>query len=341
MKKSKKKSYLNILKAFIAFSKTYPQKLTILILGLCLTFVLPGQNRYQTDLLFSRPALTYPLPADYLSPAPYPLKTTHYPPPEISAKSALVTDLNSKVVVFEKEAHKRLLPASTTKLMTAWVARQVFAPDEIITVPKINTGGSTMNLITGERITVNALLHGLLISSANDAALALAITSPGGFEQFLDSMNQWVAKLNLKDTRYANVTGNDQDNHYTSVSDLTQLSAIILEDEVIANIIAKKGAVVIDVDGKFRHHLKATNKLLSLSEDVQVMKTGWTKGAGGCLVAFLNHPSHQLISVVLGSASEQSRFADSLALLSWVEKIYGWEELKSPPSIQVLATAGT
>lgn len=332
MKKSEKKS---------SFNKIHPKELIILILGLSFISTFPGQNRYQTDLLYRQPALTRPLPPDYLNPAPCPFKISYQPPPNIGAKAALVTDLNSKVVIFEKEAHERLLPASTTKLMTAWVARQTFTLDEIITVPKINAGGSTMNLVPGEKITVNALLHGLLISSANDAALALSITSPGGFEQFLDSMNQWAAKMDLKDTRYANVTGNDQYNHYTSARDLAQLSSFILKDEVLSNIITKRSAVVTDTSAKLQHHLNATNQLLYLSDDIRGVKTGWTQGAGGCLVAFLNHPSHQLISVVLGSVTEQSRFTDSLALLAWVEKIYGWEELKPPPSIQTLATAGT
>jgi D-alanyl-D-alanine carboxypeptidase (penicillin-binding protein 5/6) len=155
-------------------------------------------------------------------------------------------------------------------------------------------------------------------------------------------MNEAAGKMSLKDTHYANVTGIDSHNHYTSVWDIAQLSSIILTDKTLTDIVHQKTAVVTDVDGSFSHRLKNTNKLLARSRNVKGLKTGWTKEAGGCLVAYLvRDDGRRLLTVVLGSKDEETRFSESLKLFRWAGANYVWEAVEPPPSIQAFSTAGT
>lgn len=341
MKKASKPKNLSRVKPPILLARAYLGRFLVLGAGLVFVSLLPGQNRYQIQHLEK---LKYPfraLKTTYLKPNPYPSEIGFKPPPDLTAKAAIVLDLDSKTVLYEKNSHVSLPPASTTKLMTAWVSRQAYDLNEPVTVSKLNIDGSVMNLVPGEKITVNSLLYGLLINSANDAALTLAKHYPGGNEQFLSSMNDWAKKMNLNDTHFTNVIGLDNPNHYTSVWDLAQLSSFVLQDKVLSEIVSQKKALVTDVNRRLTHQLKTTNKLLDSNSNIKGLKTGWTEDAGGCLTAYLITDHHRLLSVILGSQTEATRFSEAQALFDWVLTNYHWEPVDFPASIQALSSAGT
>ena len=208
------------------------------------------------------------------------------PLPSLSAASAILCDGVSGASLAEKNADARLPMASTTKIMTGLLAIERLSPDAEITVPPQAVGieGSSVYLFAGERISVRTLLYALLLSSANDAAVALALTVSGSVEAFADLMNARGAELGLTNTRFLNPHGLPEDAHYTTARDLARLSCAALCNPLFAEIVATKRytAPQEGTDGTrlFLNH----NKLLRTYEGALGVKTGFTKKSGRCLV---------------------------------------------------------
>lgn len=250
------------------------------------------------------------------------------PPASISAKSAIAIDVDSSTILFQKDPQAKLLPASTTKIMTALVAMEEYNLDEIVTITDAHKSvGHKAELKPGEQISVKNLLYALLISSGNDAALALAQHHPKGYTHYVDLMNQKAQELSLKQTHYANVSGVDSPNHYTSVIDLALLTHYALKDPFFQSIVRTKKITVQSHDGTISHHLENTNQLLGETEGLLGVKTGWTENAGECLVTFTIRDNHPIIVAVLGS---QDRFGESEALINWVYQNHTWQSITSP-----------
>jgi serine-type D-Ala-D-Ala carboxypeptidase (penicillin-binding protein 5/6) len=295
----------------------------VLSVLLVLALSIPGGNFYQEAEIILKEPKVKGLNINIQPPAPYPVFSGKDKPDFISAKSALVMDIPSGVVMFEKIPDQKLFPASTTKITTAIVALEYFKPQDILTVGKIETNGSSMLLVEGEKITFENILYGLLVKSANDGAVVIAQNYPGGTEQFVSSMNKKAKELNMYNTHYVNPSGLDDENHYSSVKDLALISSYALKNPAFQKIVSTPSYSVTDVTGKKVHSFKNVNELLGKVWGVDGIKTGWTEAAEECLVASANRNGRRILTVVLGSLD---RFGETEYLIEWAYANHHWEE---------------
>ena len=248
--------------------------------------------------------------------------------PIISAQGAIAVDLTSGVVLYEKNSDLPLLPASTTKIMTALVAMEYFPKNEILKIDNLSVEGQKMRLVKGEQISLDSLLYGLLIYSANDAAEALAQNHEGGRAAFIEAMNAKAKALHLDNTHFANPTGLDEPGHVSTARDMVRLSAIAMSKPDFAEIVSIKEKTVKSTDEKISHHLVSTNLLLGKLDGMKGVKTGWTEAARENLVGYVERDNHKILSAVLGS---QDRFGETRELIDWVFANYKWENLTYSP----------
>ena len=289
-----------------------------ILLFIILTY--PGHGPDQTFHLLRQPPKVQAVPT--VTPLRFPVIDSASPPIS-SAKAIYIFEPLTGTVLYEKNAHERLPMASTTKIMTALVALDIYAPETLLTVYTADDAvGHTMKLLPQDHISVRDLLYGLLVSSGNDAALALAENYPGGdYRQFISQMNKKATVLGLTDTRFSNVSGLDDGNHYSSVRDLALLAKKLLENDLLRQIVSTKDITVTSADGH-RYSLTNTNQLLGSLPGVLGLKTGWTPVAGQCLVTYTDRDGNQLITAILGSSD---RFSDSENLINWAYSHTFWQ----------------
>lgn len=243
-------------------------------------------------------------------------------PPLLSAQSALVYDPQNGVFIFEKNAQQALPIASLTKIMTALVASELYDPHEVVTINgEEHTEGNTIKLQKGESITVENLLHGLLIFSGNDAAYALANHHPTGLPGFIDEMNKKAQELHLFQTSFENPAGFDTANQFSSSYDLAILMKEVSKHPTLLQIMGTEFAEIQSVDGKFSHAVYNTNELLKKMEEVYAGKTGSTPMAKECLITLTTKNDHPIITVVLGS---ENRFEETEQLIDWTYDTFTW-----------------
>lgn len=266
-----------------------------------------------------------PKPVQAFSPLPTLGDTESFP--VLSAQGVIAVDLDSSVVMYEKNADQPLLPASTTKIMTALVSLEYFPDDYVVTVKPSNIIGQKMGLTKGEKIKASDLLKGLLIYSANDAAEALAADYPGGREMFVNAMNMQASRYHLDHTHFVNPTGLDAENHVSTARDLVRLSQIAMQNPEFAKVVGTKTARVTSVDGEIVHYLSNINELLGEVDGVKGIKTGWTENARENLVTYIDRDDHKVIIALLGS---QDRFGETKELINWIFTNYSWQEVHSP-----------
>lgn len=218
---------------------------------------------------------------------------------EISAKSAVVMYADGSCV-FEKNADERMLIASTTKLMTALVAIENCPLDKQIEVGAQCCGieGSSMYLRPGQKLSAEELIDGLLLSSGNDAAEALAVGICGDEQSFVALMNEKAAELGLNDTSFANPHGLDAEGHYSSARDLARLMISCMENAELARIIAMRSCTV-DGNNYVNH-----NKLLNSCPGCIGGKTGYTRAAGRCLVSCCERDGTRFVCVTLSDPDD-------------------------------------
>lgn len=252
-----------------------------------------------------------------------PINATTTKPPELTAQAVYVIDPESQVVLYQKNATAPLPPASTTKLMTALVAIETYPLEQIITITQEDRSiGQTMKVVAGEQLTVKDLLAGILVNSANDAALALALAYPNsGYTGFVRAMNQKAAELGLTDTQFRNVSGVESMGHYSSARDLAILTMEAVKHPLISQLVAVSQMSVVSIDGTISHNLYSTNQLLPVVEGIVGVKTGWTEMAGECLIAKVVRDQGSVITVVLGS---KDRFGETQQLIDWVYQSHIW-----------------
>lgn len=239
--------------------------------------------------------------------------------PQLSADAAILIENRTGTVLFAKNPHQTRAPASTTKILTAILALEQGKLDEIATVSRkaASTPGSSARLYTGQKIRLIDLLHGLLLSSGNDAAVAIAEHISGSEAAFVARMNERAAELGAVNSRFQNPHGLDKPGHFSTAYDLAVLSRLALLYPVFGEIVQKR---TYEYEGGAWSN---TNQLLWRFEGVEGIKTGTTSQAGYCLVAAASRDGMQLISVVLGS---DDRWADSTRLLD-----YGFENFRVVP----------
>ena len=243
--------------------------------------------------------------------------------PIIYAESGYALDLTSNTPLYTLNQHEKLPIASLTKLMTAYIILEEEELDSVVTVSSkaANTPGSQIWLGTGEQITVESLLYGLLIQSGNDCAVALAEFNSGSEENFIKKMNQKARELGLTDTNFTSASGLD-DEGYSTTKDLANLAMYLLKDKFIREITSLPEATITGAFGYPTHDLTSTNQLLGSYLNVKGLKTGKTPLAGECLITVAeNHAGHEILTVILGS---HDRFGETKLMLDWIYNSYEW-----------------
>ena len=226
----------------------------------------------------------------------------------VSAEKAIVLDALTGRVLYEKNADRQSLIASTTKIMTALIISEQCNVLDRMRIPKEAVGieGSSMYLREGEILTIQELLYGLMLSSGNDAAVALAIYCGGTVEGFAELMNDKAHLLGLRDTHFENPNGLDSPGHYSTAGDLAKLAAYAMKNPIFYKTVSAKTVTVGE------RHLRNHNKLLWQVAGADGVKTGYTKAAGRILVSSATRDGRRLICVTLNDPND---WVDHAALL--------------------------
>jgi len=238
-------------------------------------------------------------------------------PPGIEAKAWIVVDGRSGEALDSHASGRQLPIASTTKLMTAFVAMKELPLDKVVRAAPYSPiyGESLMGLKAGERVSVRDLLYGLILVSGNDAAHTLALRAAGSEARFVGQMNRYAAALGLSHTHYANPVGLDQRGNYSSAGDLAALARRLLRQPVFAKIADSHTALLRSLRPPRR--IETLNDLLYMAPWATGVKTGHTFDAGYVLVGSGQKKGVSLVSVAIGAPTEETRFTDNLALLEW------------------------
>jgi D-alanyl-D-alanine carboxypeptidase (penicillin-binding protein 5/6) len=246
-------------------------------------------------------------------------------PPAITATAAFVIDVDSGRILYSRNANARVPMASTTKMMTAVVALESLTLDTNVTISgnAAATIGSSLRLKKGQVLAVKQLMYALLVSSANDAAVALAEASAGSTQAFVAKMNDKARALGLSNTHFANVSGLNAEKHFSSARDLAILAQYAMLDPVVRRIVRTREYTLPDPanPGIFLKH-ENHNLLLGWQDWVTGVKTGSTPYAKYCLVASGTRDGVSLISVLLGAAEDDVRWKESKALLKYGFSLY-------------------
>nr|MBA3414679.1 D-alanyl-D-alanine carboxypeptidase [Chloroflexia bacterium] len=275
------------------------------------------------------------------------------PPPPLSAAAVFVYDATAGVPLFAKDADARLAPASLTKIVTALVVLEHAALDETVTIgPEdiVDETQSRANLIAGDTLTVRNLLVGLLVPSGNDAALALArhvgTGLPGGGEvsavdRFVAEMNRLVTDRGLQNSSFANPSGLDGDDHYTSARDLAVLTAEAIENPTLAEIMGTSAATLPSALGSAGYPVNTTHDMV-LEGTAVAGKTGTTEEAGGCLVTVSLEGGNQVVTVILGAElttdvqgnrTSDARYPETRELIALLPERYDWIDPSMPNAV--------
>lgn len=242
--------------------------------------------------------------------------------PKINSRSAVVIDRKSKAVIYGKNENVKKAMASTTKIMTAMGVIQNTNLNNTVEISKksAGTGGSRLGLKVGDKITVKDLLYGLLLRSGNDCAVALAEYVAGSVQEFSNLMNQNAQMLGLNNTHFITPHGLDEEEHYTTAYELAVLTDYALNNEVFAQIVNTK-SYTININENTKT-LNNTNELLGNLNGVYGVKTGFTNGAGRCLVTSIKRGNLDIICVVLGADTKKDRTRDSAKLIEYTFNKY-------------------
>ncbi|MEA4902433.1 D-alanyl-D-alanine carboxypeptidase family protein [Desulfitobacterium sp.] len=248
---------------------------------------------------------------------------------ETEAISAILVDAESGRILYEKEAHKELAPASVTKLMTMLVAADAIESGRVKLTDKVTAsenacslGGSQIYLEPGETFSLEEMLISIAVGSANDACVAVAEHIYGTHEAFVNEMNKKAQELGCKNTHFANAYGLPAEGHYTSAYDLALMGREALKYPLIRKLTAIKEYDLRD--GKFK--LWNTNKLLWWYEGADGFKTGWTNEAKYCLASTVERDGLRLIAVVMGVPQVRGHFAESMKIYNYGFAKYAYKE---------------
>lgn len=277
----------------------------------------PGN--YWLTHVFSQADLWREKPAPQFALHSIPEVNKNAPYPSITAEGVYITDFSSFTPIFEQNSKQKLYPASTVKIITALVVADVFKPTDVITVTKQITkedqpDWQLMGLVTGEKITVENLLYGTLVYSANDAAFTLA--NAYGYDAFIEKMNEKAGSLGMKNSHFKNPIGIDDAEQLTTPYDLALAARALLQNSYLAKFVSTKEITISDTDYKYFHKLSNVNELLGKVVGIGGLKTGYTELAGQNLVSFYKKNGNQYIIVVLKSLD---RFEDTRILTQWID----------------------
>lgn len=248
----------------------------------------------------------------------------------VNARAYIALDANSRIVLAEKNSEVIMPMASTTKIITALVALKYSTLDKEVEVSSraASIHGSTVGYRKGEKITIKELLYGLMLRSGNDASIAIAEGISGTVEEFVKLMNEYAAGLGLIDSHFHTPHGLDKPDHYSTAYDLAVLTAESRKHPLFHEIVSSK-----DVDGKalgFTRSYHNINKILWQIPEANGVKTGYTGGAGKCLVTSVNMNGNDIIIVVLNSPG---RWNETIKINEYVKKNYVYKKFYSKGEI--------
>lgn len=236
---------------------------------------------------------------------------------DISSRIALIYDRTSGRILYEKNGNKQTPMASTTKIMTAIVVLENAKLTDTVTITTkaAGIGGSRLGLKKNDKITVNDLLYGLMLRSGNDAAVALAIHVGGSVEGFAEMMNKKAEELNLTNSHFVVPHGLDNEGHYTTAYELAKMADYALKIDKFKEIVGTKVAT-IHING-YAKKINNTNNLLGSVSGVYGVKTGFTNGAGRCLVTACKRNDLDIITVIIGADTNKIRSKDTIKLIQY------------------------
>lgn len=249
-----------------------------------------------------------------------------------NAKSAIIIEQSSGQVLYEKNSHEKIAPASMTKMMSLLLIMEKIDSgkiklDDVVTVSKnaSSMGGSQILLEENEQMTVQDLLKGVAIASGNDAVVALAEYIAGTEDNFVKMMNSKVQELGLSDTNFKNCHGLDEEGHYSSAYDMAMIGRALLDHEKILDYTSIYETYLReDTDRKI--WLVNTNKLVRFKTGVDGLKTGYTKTAGYCLTATMKKENMRVIATVMGEDSIENRNSEVSSMLDYSFSQYKMEK---------------
>ncbi|MDK2804904.1 MAG: hypothetical protein PWQ94_68 [Thermoanaerobacterium sp.] len=257
----------------------------------------------------------------------------------LKSKSAILMDASTGKVLYEKNSHEELPPASVTKVMTMLLVMEALDSGKIKTTDKVVTsehafdmGGTQIYLEIGEEMTVDDLLKSVAMNSANDASVALAEYISGSEEKFVEEMNKRAKELGAKNTNFKNASGLPEKDHYTSVYDIALISRELVKHKGIFKYLTDK----IDSVRNGKFSLANTNKLLWRYQGADGIKTGSTSEALYCLSATAKRGDTRFIAVVFGAPDSNTRFKEASKLLD-----YGFANFETKKVVEAGKTYGT
>ncbi len=255
------------------------------------------------------------------------------------AKSSILIEASTGKVLYEKNSHEKLAPASMTKIMSMLIIIEHIESgalkwDDLVTVSEnaSSMGGSQILLETGEQMSVEDLFKGVAVGSGNDAVVALAEAVSGSVDSFVELMNNKVKELGLNDTMFQNPHGLDQENHYSSAYDMVMIGRELVKHEKVLSFTSiyedylRKGT-------KREFWLVNTNKLVRFNPIVDGLKTGYTSGAGYCLTATALKNDMRLLATVMGEESTTDRTNEVTSLLDFGYASYKVDVLANKESV--------
>ena len=256
-----------------------------------------------------------------------------------NAKSAILMEASTGEIIFEKNSHEKLHPASMTKMMSMLlilenIEKGVINWDDIVTVSSnaSSMGGSQILLETNEQMSVSDLFKGIAVASGNDAVVAMAEKIAGTEEEFVNMMNKRGTELGLTDTNFKNCHGLDDANHYSSASDMAKIAMELVKHEKLFEYTSIYEDYLREgTDRKF--WLVNTNKLVRFYSGADGLKTGYTGEAGFCLTATAKRNGMRVIAVVMGEPDSKTRTSDVSSMLDYAFAQYETETFLSTESI--------
>lgn len=264
---------------------------------------------------------------------PEKIDTKETPSVVLDAKTALLAlDVTSGKTLFSKKEYRAQNIASLTKLMTTLLILEEHEMDEVVQVDPEATKavGASIDLFAYEKLTIQTLLEAILIGSANDAAVALAIHNAGSEAEFAQKMNQKARDLGLFSAQFFNATGLDMYNedkeefygNTMSAVDLMRLSRVLLRSDFVRETVQKEKFLGFSIDEEFFHEKDSTNQLLGTDLSLKGLKTGYTELAGQCFIALgETEDGREILTVILGS---EDRFGETEKLIRWIYDSFVW-----------------
>lgn len=256
-----------------------------------------------------------------------------------NAKSAILIEASTGEIIFEKNSHERLVPASMTKMMSMLliiesIEKGIISWDEMVTVSEnaSSMGGSQILLETNEKMSVSDLFKGIAVASGNDAVVAMAEKIAGTEDAFVNMMNNRAKELGLKDTNFKNPHGLDTANHYSSAYDMAMIAKeLVKHEEVFKYTSIYEDYLRQNTDKEI--WLVNTNKLVRFYDGVDGLKTGYTAGAGYCLTATAKKNGMRIIAVAMGEPDSKTRNAEITSMLDYAFAQYEIETVLSTESV--------